>query len=725
MARATRWAIGTIVASLAALGPLPTVQARGFDEAVKKIEARFEPAEAKPGQTVTFKLTVELAKGWHTYPTKHRDPNVPAKPTLIKPPEGGDVIFVGTVQEPADPHVKAIPELNIKDEVTYEGSPTWERKAVVSPKATPGEKTVKLAKFTIMVCDETGCLPPKTVPVSATLKVLDAPAGPVDDAFKAEVDKALGAAAAPPPPTKADAAPKPTPVEPAADTVASADHAAALESVREQLVFSGEQSSAVLANTGLVNFILTAMFWGLVTLATPCVFPMIPITVSVFLKQQTGYSPLTRAVVYCATIIIVLGLASLLLLKTFRDLSVSPWMNLALGAVFIVFAMSLFGMFELTVPHWLTNLTSKGEAQGGLMGTVFMALTFTLVSFSCVAPFMGGFGGMAMSGNFSTLELIAGALAFSTTFAAPFFVLALFPSLLRALPRSGSWLNTVKVCMGFLEMAAAIKFLRTAELRMSSSSVTFFTYDMTLGMYVALAILCGLYLLHLFRLPHDEPQESISVPRFLIGFGFLSLGLYLMPGLFSHGPDGERNRPTGVIYAWVDSFLLPEPAEGHNGLPWGGDLAKAVEDARAAGKLVFVDFTGKTCTNCKLNERTVFSKPEFKQLFEPYSLVQLYTDTVPVEMYPKSARRTQRIDLARQNADAAANLAFQRKAFGDETLPLYVILKPLPAKAGEEPKTQVVSVFAEGKINDEERFAAFLRKPQEGGTAAATVVAQK
>jgi thiol:disulfide interchange protein DsbD len=201
------------------------------------------------------------------------------------------------------------------------------------------------------------------------------------------------------------------------------------------------------------------------------------------------------------------------------------------------------------------------------------------------------------------------------------------------------------------------------------------------------------------------------VPRFLFGIVFITIGLHLTPALFKHGPEGERNRPSGLIYAWVDSFLLPEPSEGHGGLTWTADLRQAVEKARAEKKLVFVDFTGVTCVNCKLNERTVFGKPEFRELFEPYKRVQLYTDTVPEEFYPQSQRS--RLTLAQRDADALANLAFQKAVFGTEQLPLYAILRPLPAGGDGPPKVQIVGVYAEGKINDEAAFAAFLSEPQQ------------
>jgi thiol:disulfide interchange protein DsbD len=261
-----------------------------------------------------------------------------------------------------------------------------------------------------------------------------------------------------------------------------------------------------------------------------------------------------------------------------------------LGGLFIFFALSLFGMYEIRLPSGFANFTSARGGQGGVIGTVFMALTFTIISFTCIAPFYGGFIGLTASAQTAGdwLQLLLGVLAFSATFASPFFLLALFPSLLRSLPKSGSWMNTVKVVMGFLELAAGLKFLRAGELYLSDTAEVL-SYDLVLGVYIALCALCGLYLLKIFRLPHDhEVEPQLGVGRLAWSIAFLSLGLYLTPGLFKTASGPQR--PGGMVFAWVDSFLLRE-AEG---LTWQGNLQKGLQEAEKQGKLVFVDFTGKT-----------------------------------------------------------------------------------------------------------------------------------
>jgi thiol:disulfide interchange protein DsbD len=369
--------------------------------------------------------------------------------------------------------------------------------------------------------------------------------------------------------------------------------------------------------------------------------------------------------------------------------------NVLLGALFVVLALSLFGLFEITLPSSLATRLDNRAARGGYAGTVFMAASFTVVSFTCVAPFLGGFTGLTASGNFSTLELAAGAVAFAVAFASPFFLLAVFPSLIKKLPKSGDWMNMVKVTMGFLELAAALKFFRTAELRWLTPP-EYFTYDLVLALWVGILVALALYLFGVFRTRHDhEMHDHVGPWRIMFALGALGLAVYLLPALLPNGAR-ERHRPAGTVYAWVDSFLLPEPGGGD--LQWSADLRRTLDDARAKNGRVFVDFTGVTCTNCKLNEKNVFVKPEVQELFGKYSLVQMYTDTIPEVFYKANP------GLTRRNLDADANQEFELSVFGTEQLPLYVILKPEP-----NGKTTVVGVYREGKINDEPAFVEFLK----------------
>ncbi len=711
------------------LGLLRTGSSYGqitFDKAVKEVAVRIVPSEAKPGQTVTIELRMEVNPGYHTYPTVQPDPEWKTQVNRFKLPKPNPqgLIFVGKPIDPPEVKTKVYALENRQAvQHQYTGSPTWKIHAVVSPDAKPGKLEQKLDGFArLLVCDDMACAPPRTISPTVTLTILDGPAMAVEDAWKAEVEQALGrslgngSAVPNPNPTQVGKTPLPPCDPPTASTgeteknvglkfLPGANITEDLEAVRKQL------PKPTSTNAGLVTFLLTAAFWGLVTLLTPCVFPMIPITVSYFLKQgeKKHHSPLMMSLIYTGTIITVLSVSAIALLSTFRSLSVDPWMNVALGLLFVFFALSLFGMYDIQMPQWLQQYTSTKATQGGILGTIFMAISFTIVSFTCVAPFLGGFSGMAASGNFSQLELALGGLVFATTFAAPFFLLSLFPSMLKQLPKSGSWMDTIKVVMGFLELAAALKFFRNAELRWQIPPAIF-SYDLVLGLWIAMLCVCALYLLGMFRMPHDEPHEHIGVLR--MNFGILALGiaLYLLPALFATNSIGERQRPRGTLYAWVDAFLLPEPSAADTSvnaqgeLIWSSDLRRAIEDARKKQQLVFLDFTGVTCTNCKLNEKNVFVKEKIKNLMKPYHLVQLYTDTVPESFYELPP------DDAQRDQDAAAILAFQKAAFGNEQLPLYVILEPLPNHT-----IRVLGIYDEGKINNEDAFIRFLKKPFEQG----------
>jgi thiol:disulfide interchange protein DsbD len=666
------------------------------------------------GEVVRLVITGTPRAGFHTYPITVRS-------------EDQDEIGLSTLSiektaglQPLWPIVESKPEFvdtKLKDDknkqnqiwLEYDKKFTWEQDILILPDAQPGPKTVKF-QVHVQVCNENSCLWGDH-PFEAAFEVSAAAPLPLSAELKERMAakepaiKVLPVPASFRTPATAQQSPKTSP----AITKAGPDAVS-------------DPSTTPAMDGGLLAFILSGIFWGAVSLATPCVFPMIPITVSLFLKQseKEHHKPLAMASVYCGTIIVVLTVAAIALLSFFRALSTNYVMNFGLGLLFCYFALSLFGMYEIELPAGLARFTQSKEGQGGYVGVMFMALTFTIISFACVAPFLGGFGGTAAGGRPPLHYLILGGLAFSTTFASPFFLLALFPTALKKLPKSGSWLNNVKVVMGFLELAAALKFLRTGEL-LFRDKPAFFTYDLVLGLYVTLAILCGLYLLGLYRLPHDSPQEHLGVPQLLLSIVFLALGFYLLPGLFKDGATGDSQRPRGIVFAWVDSFLLPDPQdEGAAGvstaangkepngskLVWLGSLQQGIEEALKDRRLIFVDFTGESCTNCRLNERNVFPRPTIQDLFRQYTLVQLYTDKVPNRLYPAEEQAQLGSSTAKQRADAQRNLEFQREMFNDERLPLYVILKPLVGGKWEQ-----VAVYRESLINDIPGFAQFLKQP--------------
>ncbi|MBE59917.1 MAG: hypothetical protein CMG40_01460 [Candidatus Marinimicrobia bacterium] len=408
---------------------------------------------------------------------------------------------------------------------------------------------------------------------------------------------------------------------------------------------------------GFFSFVILAFSMGLLALLTPCVFPMIPITVSFFTHQgETGEGkPITNAIIYTLGIIATFSIIGFILALTLgasgaNQLAANPWVNIFIAALFIYFALSLFGMYEIELPSALRQYSLKQEGRGGVMGTLFMAVTFTLTSFTCTVQFVGLLLVAASQGQW--FWPMIGMVVFSAAFALPFFFLALFPQYLAKMPKSGAWLNSVKVVMGFLELAAAFKFISNTDLVWGWG---FFSHNTVLAVWAVLMLLTGIYLLGKIQLPHDSPLASISVPRLMLSTAFLTFGLYLTSGLF-----GQKIH--GLIYSYLPPIVESESgAVRTNGASmaeefnWYRNLDEGLAEARATGKSVFIDFTGYTCTNCRWMEANTFTKSEVKHRFGEMILVQLYTDGGP------NHRENQQYEIDR---------------FGTAALPFYVILSP-------------------------------------------------
>jgi thiol:disulfide interchange protein len=528
--------------------------------------------EVRRGEPFYLVLHGTLKSGFHTYPIEKKALNQnDAQLSKVRLKGPTSFAVVGKIAESEPKTVALPPELGFgMQQNVYDGPFTWTMKLLARPDAPAGTANLEVA-MDLQVCDEAAChkeYPVLAVPVRVSSQEA-VPLSPELAALVKEYDAKVKSESPQPEQTS-------TP-------------ALALQDLK--VVDLTEGNGGTRAETDLGGTIVAAVLGGLISLVTPCVFPMIPITVSFFLKkaETKQHSALLMASVYCLTLVAVLTAGGMALASVLQQLSQHWITNLFLTAVFVFFALSLLGMYEIELPAGLTNLTTSREGKGGLLGIVFMALTFSIISFACVGPIYGGFISLeASSGStFSNwVQRIAGPLAFSLAFASPFFLLALFPSLIKSMPRSGSWLNSVKVVMGFLELAAAFKFVRAAELNLLAKT-EYFTFDLVLGIYVTLCLACGLYLLGLYRLPHDhEAAESIGVPRLVIAMIFVSLGLYLLPGMFK-GEKNAAQKPRGVVYDWVQAFLLPDDAS-----EWQTDLAAAIARAEREKKPLFIDFTG-------------------------------------------------------------------------------------------------------------------------------------
>lgn len=452
---------------------------------------------------------------------------------------------------------------------------------------------------------------------------------------------------------------------------------------------------------GLPLFLLAAFGAGFLALLTPCVFPMVPITVSFFQKQseKQHHKPITMATVYCLGIIgtfTVLGLVMSIFFGpgALTTIANNSFVNLFIAGVLVFFGLNLLGMFELRMPGWLLTYTSSQEGRGGFVGVLFMALTFTLTSFTCTFAFVGGLLVAAAQGD--RLWPTLGLLAFSAAFSLPFFFLALFPSFLQKLPRSGGWMNVVKVVMGLIEVGAAFKFFNVADLSWNGQAVIF-DYHVVMSAWVIVSIATGMYLLGIFRLPHDVAVESIGVLRFMTAMSFLGLASYLSVGLFA------AEKPQGKVWQYIQAFAAPQlhlgedptgPYSEHGGLKYALDFERAMDFAIQQNKPLFLDFTGLNCTNCRYMEKGTMSKPEIEDRLKRFVRVQLFTDRVPLTD-TKEAERLY-----------AINVKLQERWFGDVTLPSYVVIPP-DREALKDPSRILSSFLGAG---EEAAFGEFLDK---------------
>ena len=388
--------------------------------------------------------------------------------------------------------------------------------------------------------------------------------------------------------------------------------------IRSDFVFENfdfdKDSILAIADNNISSFLVLAMSMGFLALLTPCVFPMIPITISFFMhrSENTNSSPVKSATVYMLGIVLTftfLGmmLAILLGASGANQLAANPIVNMFIAFLFIYFAMSLFGFYEIEIPESLRRLSLQKENSEGYVGILFMALTFTLTSFTCTVQFMGLILVAASQGEW--FWPIIGMLIFSLAFASPFFFLALFPHYLTKLPQSGGWLNSVKVVMGFLELAAAFKFISNTDLVWNWN---IFTYEVVLYLWALIMLLTGFYIFGLIKFKNDSPV-SFSIQRSLFALAFIFFGTYLAAG--NHGYDINGN---------IKSYLPPKKYQSN--LVWNNNLDDAFIIATEQNKNIFIDFTGVTCTNCRWMETNIFSINSVEELMSEYVLVSLYTD---------------------------------------------------------------------------------------------------
>ncbi len=432
------------------------------------------------------------------------------------------------------------------------------------------------------------------------------------------------------------------------------------------------------AGKGLLSIFLLGLLGGFIALLTPCVFPLIPLTVSFFTKSQGKGK--AHAFLYGFFIFLIYVLLSLpfhLLDHTdpeiLNNISTNVWLNLLFFAVFVVFAISFFGYFEITLPGSVANSVGTKSGGSSIAGIFFMALTLAIVSFSCTGPILGSLLAGALSNHGGAIQLTFGMGGFGLGLALPFALFALFPGWLGSLPKSGGWLGTVKVVLGFLELAMAIKFLSNADLVEQWGLVK---REIFIGFWVLIGILITLYLSGKIRFPHDSPVKKFSASRigFLLFFGIATI--YLIPGL-TNTPAANLTLISGFPPPLCYS-VYKNPVNCARGVEPLRDYEEALALARKLHKPVLIDFTGWACVNCRRMEENVWTDPEVKKrMLDSFVVVSLYVDER--RLLPAAAQMVYPTkDGAQKNIITVGDkwATFQSENFNAVSQPQYAIISP-------------------------------------------------
>ena len=597
---------------------------------------------------VTFTATVDA--GWHVYGTQL--PSGGPEPTSVQWNNQG-VKLVGGLTPSKAAH-KQHDETFDMDLSWWTGSVTLSQKFTVTAKEYKIEGSIRY-----MACDDENCTPPKSESFSFKGTAAQAPV--------AETVQAPIANAAP-----ADTAA--TLAQPVA-TVGAADSAVA-SPTHDQLwapvaAIEGDNADVEdIADRSLWYIFWACFLGGLLALLTPCVWPMIPMTVSFFLKKSGSRAKaITNATTYGLSIIIIfllLGICFTVLFgaSAMNALATSAWCNLLFFALLVIFAISFFGAFEITLPQSLSNkMDSTASKTTGMLSIFFMAATLVIVSFSCTGPIIGTLLVEAASRG-SVMGPVVGMTGFAIALAIPFTVFALFPTMLKKMPKSGGWLNTVKVVLGFIELALSLKFLSVADLAYGWRILDRETF---IALWIAIFGVMGLYLLGMFRFKSDgEPKSpGIGVMRFFLALVSLSFTAYLVPGLW------------GAPLKATSAFVPPLYTQDFN--LYGGeqveydDFDEGMNAAAAQGKPVFIDFSGHGCVNCRKMEGAVLDEAKVKKMIsEDFVTIKLMVDDKTPLQQPMVVQENGKQTTLTTVGDKWSYL--QRHKFNSNSQPYYVVL---------------------------------------------------
>ncbi|WP_343664231.1 protein-disulfide reductase DsbD family protein [Chryseobacterium mucoviscidosis] len=612
-------------------------------------------------------LNATMESGWHIY---SKDiPEDTGIPTDYKV-SGKNIELIGKFTEVGKKHEEFSEAFGGKI-IFYSNTAGFKQKFKLKDGTKPGDV---VAEITYQTCDDRVCLAPNTLefnkqvtPKGAAEEVKTDEKTTAKDSLQPVVDT-LGNVVQPAVPT--------------AETQKLDPKNLKIESINFQkpLTDCGTGSSKISENYW--TYLLLGFIGGLIALLTPCVFPMIPLTVSFFTKGNKNPAKGKRdALIYGFFILLIFVLLSVpfhlidgISGNVFNKISTNVWLNIVFFIIFIFFAGSFFGYYDITLPSSIANKSSKAEEAGGIIGIFFMALTLVIVSFSCTGPILGSLLGSAITGSANVPMLLTFALAgFGLAWAIVFGLLALFPQALQSLPKSGGWMNTVKVVLGFVELALALKFLSKADL---VSKTFFIKRELFIGIWIVVAIGLAIYLFGLIKFPHDDKKPKISVTRKILGVLGIGFVVYLVQGLI------PSNRPklqllSGILPPLNVSYFHDEK-DGILGMHPEHDFFTAIELAKKEGKPILIDFTGYGCENCRKMEEFVWSEPDILPILQnDVVLASLYVDDK--EELPENQKT--KIDLGDGQVKKVKTIGdrwslFQQVNFNNNSQPHYVLLTP-------------------------------------------------
>ena len=617
----------------------------GNSQILKGID-KWETKSISIGKDATVYIKADVINGWHLY-SQYIASDGPIPTTFTFKPSKNYKLVGKTIEPGGEEYYDPLFDMKIK---FFDKPVEFQQKITLLT-----DKEFKLkGNVEFMVCNDKQCLPPDLFDFE--VKIIPDPSVVIPVTNKDTMEEFI---------------------ETTADT-STVNTTTTVNSLPD--------TAAIIMETGCGDwtsgeFVTDKSFWGifiagfiggLLALLTPCVFPMIPMTVSFFTKRSGSRKKgMTNAIIYALSIIVIYVSLGFLVTITLgsdalNDLATNGYFNMAFFIIFIVFAFSFFGAFEIVLPNWLVNKADAASDRGGLIGIFFMAFTLSLVSFSCTGPIIGTLLVEAAHGK-SYLGPVAGMTGFAIALALPFALFAAFPGWLNTIPKSGGWLNSVKVCLGFIELALALKFLSNVDL---AYHWEFLKREMFIALWVIIFGLMGIYLLGKIKFSHDSDLGHIGVPRFLFSVLTLSFTIYMLPGLW------------GAPVKLLSGILPPEfykewQEKGSSDCPHDlncfHDYDEGMAFAKTQGKPVIIDFTGYNCANCRKMEDYVWSDPKvLHRLSDQFVLISLYVDDkeeLPAEQQYKSTFSGRRI-VTKGNKWSD----MQALRYNGNTQPMYVLI---------------------------------------------------